>query len=387
MIVLPALFAVATSVQGPPPPIRGEIEAPEALTAFFAAARNLERGKATDDVRVAHFGDSHSTIDSLPRMARRALQSRFGDGGRGFVMLGRPWDWYNQDGIESGETKGFARVQLHESYAGPGGVSMHSTKRGSVLSTRVTADTTRVTLVYEKTPTGAPISYWVDETLTAVSSKESREPGVGYAEVQVAGGGHKVEVRVGDGDAWIYGVELDKPAKGIVYDALGIDGARASDFVKINEAWLGAYMQRRPASLVVLAYGANEAGDSKPLDEYERWVTEAIRKAKRLAPGASCLLIGPPDREGKTGKTWATLPRVHDVVRIERALASREGCAFFDTFAAMGGDGTAHAWRNWSPSASRPDHIHYTPFGYRALSEAYAKALMAAYEAWSANVK
>lgn len=296
-------------------------------------------------------------------------------------MLGRPYDWYNQEGISSGETKGFVRKK-HADYSGPGGLVMHSGARGAHLSTQVEASTSRVTLVYERHPNGAPLTLLVDDTVTAVSTKDSLKTGASYTSVDVPAGAHKIDLRTGDGDAWVYGVELESDKRGIVYDALGVDGARAADFVKFNEPWIASYMARRPAALIVLAYGANEAGDSKPIDELERSVSDAIAKAKRLAPGASCLLLGPPDREFRTGKSWTTHPRIHDVVRIERAAASSQGCAFFDTFAAMGGDGTAHAWRQRSPAASRPDHVHYTPFGYRALSDAYAMALMNAYTTW-----
>ena len=381
------LAAVAATPAAPSPALelRGTIEFSAALANFFAATRKLESGALREDIRVAHFGDSHSTIDSLSRSARTALQRRFGNGGRGFVMLGRPYDWYNQDGIESAPGKGFAR-EKHAEYTGPGGLVMHSQARGSLISTQVQATTSKVTLVFERSPTGAPLSFYVDDTITAVSTKDSTKTGAAYVEVEVPAGSHRVEVRAGQGDAWVYGVELESDKSGIVYDALGVDGARASDFVQYNEPWLAAYMARRPASLVVLAYGANEASDSnatKPLEEMEQSVKDAVAKAKRLAPNASCLLLGPPDIESKVGKTWTTNPRLAEVIKVERAVASAQGCAFFDTFAAMGGEGTAQAWRQRTPAASRPDHLHYTPVGYRALSDAYAVALMSAYDAWA----
>lgn len=385
MIFAPFVFAATAAVASPapsaPPEVRGQLEFPEALSSFFKAASRLEQGSATDDVRVFHFGDSHNTIDSLPRSARRALQSRFGDGGRGFVMLGRPWAWYNQDGIESGETRGFFR-EKHALYTGPGGVVMHSRTRGSLLRTVTTADATRVTLLFERSPNGAPLSFYVDDTLTAVSTKDRQKSGLGSVSVDVPSGAHRIELRTGDGEAWVYGVELEREKKGIVYDALGIDGAKAKDFVAFNEAWLKAYADRQPPALVVLAYGTNEASDTKALREHEASMREAIAKLKRLAPESACLLLGPPDSQQKKGNTWSTSARVQGVIEFERALAKSEGCAFFDTFAAMGGAGTAHAWRSLSPAASRPDHVHYTPVGYRALSEGYAAALMSAYEAW-----
>jgi len=60
---------------------------------FFEALARLEAGQAEDDVRVTQFGDSHTAADIETAVVRRALQARFGDGGRGFrrdrAALGR----------------------------------------------------------------------------------------------------------------------------------------------------------------------------------------------------------------------------------------------------------------------------------------------------------
>ena len=51
-------------------------------------------------VNVLHFGDSPISADQISADVRRLLQARFGDAGQGFVLIAKPWAWYNHDGIE-----------------------------------------------------------------------------------------------------------------------------------------------------------------------------------------------------------------------------------------------------------------------------------------------
>ncbi len=51
-----------------------------------------------------------------------------------------------------------------------------------------------------------------------------------------------------------------KFATGVTYETLGINGAQASIMLNWNEAVLRSNIERRNPSLIVLAYGTNEAG-------------------------------------------------------------------------------------------------------------------------------
>ena len=66
---------------------------------FFESLARLEDGKAQDDIRIIQFGDSHTAADIQSAAARRGLQARFGDGGRGFVADA------HADTLEVGDTR------------------------------------------------------------------------------------------------------------------------------------------------------------------------------------------------------------------------------------------------------------------------------------------
>src|SRR6185369_17739867 len=93
---------------------------------------------SADDVRLIQIGDSHTAADWYTGVVRRMLQARFGDGGRGFVAVGKPWKGYVQDGIRVGMTAEWAPEHakfVHGRVVGDGlyglsGVAVSCQKRG-----------------------------------------------------------------------------------------------------------------------------------------------------------------------------------------------------------------------------------------------------------------
>ena len=90
--------------------------------------------------------------------------------------------------------------------------------------------------------------------------------------------------------------------------------------------------------LLIVNYGTNEAGFKAFVDKgYEIELREAIRRIRGALPNSSILIMSPMDRgeKAESGKveTIRTIPKI---VNIQRRVAAETGCAFFDTFTAMG---------------------------------------------------
>lgn len=77
----------------------GNLDRPDRLSHLFRVLAGLDSGRARDDVRILQFGDSHTAADVGTSTLRHLFQARFGDGGRGFVSIGKPWKTYAQDGV------------------------------------------------------------------------------------------------------------------------------------------------------------------------------------------------------------------------------------------------------------------------------------------------
>jgi len=65
------------------------------------------------------------------------------------------------------------------------------------------------------------------------------------------------------------------------------------------------------------------------------------------------------------------------IVAIQKRVAQETGCGFFDTFQAMGGEGTMAHWYNDQPRLVSADFIHPTPAGARIIAVAFVKELVA----------
>ena len=66
----------------------------EALTPLFEALASAEGGTRRTPVHILQIGDSHTAGDRITGAVRAALQARFGNGGRGVLPAGVPWDGY-----------------------------------------------------------------------------------------------------------------------------------------------------------------------------------------------------------------------------------------------------------------------------------------------------
>ena len=66
------------------------------------------------------------------------------------------------------------------------------------------------------------------------------------------------------------------------------------------------------------------------------------------------------------------MPRL---VKLESKVAGESGVAFFNTFEAMGGEGTMAKWYNGEPRLVGADFIHPMPAGARIVGELLYNAL------------
>jgi len=64
------------------------------------------------------------------------------------------------------------------------------------------------------------------------------------------------------------------------------------------------------------------------------------------------------------------------LVALQAKLAAENGCAFFDTFEAMGGPGTMGRWYMAEPRLVSADFIHPMPTGARIVGTLLYQALM-----------
>lgn len=348
------------------------IENPEALAAFFT--RLAEAGASA--VRVLQYGDSHTAADSFSGVVRLSLQQQYGDGGLGFGFAGRPFIGYRRLGSPATESKKWKVEGLTrgagEAPFGLGGVTLTARVPGETLSLRTSCS--RFELQFLRHPDAGRVEISVDGS-AQVTIDTSGEPGPGNAAVDVADGEHTFEVRTLDRrPVWIWGWVTGR-AHGVTYENLGINGAQASIMLLWDETAHASQLERRAPALVVLAYGTNEAGAPDwTADGYHQSLSAAVSRIRKALPGASVLLLGPPDRAARKKGAWITLERLNAIIDIQRSVARQQNAAFWDQRSQMGGAGSMHTW--YVAGLAQGDHVHFTEAGYTQLGHLFVRQLL-----------
>jgi lysophospholipase L1-like esterase len=336
-------------------------------------------------VRVLHYGDSPTTGDLITSDARVMFQKQFGDGGAGFVLIAKPWAWYFHRGVDMDSSQWTIDVagdtQIKDGLHGLGGASFQGLP-GAVANFSVKDHQRTAEVAFLEQPEGGTFSFEADgnELGKVETAAEERHPA--WKSFELPPGTKKFTVRVEGGRVRLYGVEFSKAQPGVLYSSLGVNGA---NITLLSRAFNGphwtAQLHHYKPDLVVLAYGTNESGFPKFVDS--TWAAEmklAVKRVQTALPGASILLMSPMDRGERNERgeieTIAAMPRL---VKIEAKVAEDTGVAFFNTFQAMGGEGTMGRWYAAEPRLVGSDYIHPMPAGAKIVGELLYGALRDGY--------
>ena len=337
-----------------------------------------------EGVHIIHYGDSPTTADLITADARALLQHEFGDGGVGFVLMARPWAWYNHRGIDMSGSNWKIDVggnsTIKDGLNGLGAVSFRGAP-GAVSHWKVKTAHRSVEIAYLVEPQGGVFEVEADGNPIGTGSS-TVAPGEhpftpGYATFDIPPGTAEIGLKVTSGSVRFYGADFRK-GPGVVYSSLGINGANVTLLSNaFNEAHWAAQLRHYKPDLIIVNYGTNESGFPNFVDStWGHEMRKTVARLQRAVPEASILLMSPMDRgaKGVNGEiaTISTMPRL---VATESKIAADTGVAFFDTFEAMGGSGTMGRWYTSEPRLVGSDYIHPMPAGARIVGELLFSAL------------
>jgi len=371
-----------------------EIENPEALDHYFGQLTLTELKLPGAITRAGQWGDSVLGGDGLTHALRQKLQARFGDAGHGFHDLSRYSVGYIHHGVRFDDRGGWRSCEIifkcrPDARYGYGGV--HSSSTGGAESAWRTNGkspgdkASRFELWYAKAPDGGRFQVRIDEGTTRTIDTRSSKLTDAVEVFSVPDGPHVFEVRAaGNGLARGYGVVLEREVPGVVWDELSLIGSFTQRLDYQDAEHLGWQLRRRNVDLMVFIFGGNdvqrEFGDLKTtMTPYENEYTRVIRKFRGGRPEASCMVMSLIDhgtREENTVRTRSIVPRL---VSSQRRVAEAQGCAFFDTFHAMGGENSIGRWYQARPQLAAPDFSHPTAAGQGVIATLVYRALMKRY--------
>ncbi|WP_082305048.1 MBOAT family O-acyltransferase [Persicobacter sp. CCB-QB2] len=168
----------------------------------------------------------------------------------------------------------------------------------------------------------------------------------------------------------------DSQASGIVYSAIGSNGAKYLDYNKYNLFF--EQLGELPADLYIFSMGTNECfAPTYSLKDVERDVLDFIHRVRKKHPNAPILLTTPADSYTGRGRNRKFNPRVEQVRDVIIEVAQKEQVAYWDWWRVMGG---ANGISNWKKQGFSRDYVHFSADGYRLQGEMLYEALMRAYQ-------
>jgi lysophospholipase L1-like esterase len=378
-----------------PLPARADvsIEDPSgAMRAFYQALSRVSAKQPGALVRVLHYGDSITSNDAVTHAAREALQSKYGDGGAGFVPFALPspsfrhftaqrtfrgWTVKNVTFKKAGDGRYGVGGSAFE--GGAGAESTFSTVKKGTLGSKVA----RFDIYYMVQPGGGSLALELDGKPAGTLSTAG-EIGSGFHSVEAPDGAHSLTVRVVSGRVRVFGVVMERPGPGVTYDNLGLASNSAKSLKTMRADYLAQQHAHRAADLIIVHLGANEAdwyaAGPKSIAEYAAVYDELIGNLRAAAPKASCLIMGSTDAAIAGTTRVVPKPAIPGMVEAQRKVAAAKGCAFWDALTWMGGQGSVVKWRkqgDWEPDLTHPNAS-----GAARLAGGLVGALVAGFTAW-----
>jgi lysophospholipase L1-like esterase len=309
--------------------------------------------------------------------------------------------------------------------------------RLAITSKQTLPDKSRLTLYYAPFPGHRTVEVWSGGKRFAVLAPPQVLTGtLGMVTVPWPSELGAVELRVGgtatDAEFRFYGASVERSDLAVVYDALGVSGTTQEAPLRRGDGAMEDYIRRAQPDLLVVWYGSNSAvTDHFSAEAFRKPYQQLVEQLREAAGRVPTLMIGPPDLERRaegcghwlyakrrrkadpaamrrfvcepesavvrsknkvvypaegvtSAAQWTrwlqscnheTLPTIDQITQVESQVAEASDSIFFDTFAAMGGEGSIHQWICADPRLAEFDHVHLSREGHARLAQMIAEQL------------
>lgn len=346
---------------------------------FLTALEDLKTRKRKK-VRVAYFGDSMIEADLITGDLRDSLQAHFGGEGVGFVQItsvvatwrtsirhtfSDNWKDYHFKNKPTDNTLlgicGHAFVPAPESWVKYSPVQKPGLNHFN-----------QVDLLYG--PAAGTNVLINDKPYTLNGTAAVNELQLPPADVQ-----NSVMLKYGGGATppALYGLSFESDS-GVYVDNYSFRGITGLELAFLNGSMIQQMQQQHPYDLVVIHYGANVLFRPELTDYnwYEQSMQKVMASFRNNWPNTSFLIIGTADRGYMKDDHFVTAPGVRPLLKAQHELAQDNGTAYWNLFAAMGGDGSMARWVQEDPAYGKKDHTHFTTYGARRVGGLLYKAIM-----------
>lgn len=311
-------------------------------------------------VRILHIGDSHIQAEMVTNELRKLLQEQYGNAGRGLLMpLRLAGTNQSHDYTVTSPSKDFTQTRLLKlPWPVRPGITGIAVKSGEAT-----------TITWHPKRAGHSIA----------NAKLFTSAGV--KDVTPAAAVDSLTTDIAAGET-VYGLLTDNGRPGLLYSAIGNNGACFNDYLLIDK-----FAEQTPVfnpDLIILSMGTNEAFSYMTDAEITRSVNDLVRLLHHYNPAAQFLVLTPMECQKNRNHGFKPLSPYYDinvknkhVAQLIKDECARIGVPVWDFYTVAGGDGCSDKWIE-AKLFSR-DRIHLVNDGYvlqgRLLFQALKNAL------------
>jgi lysophospholipase L1-like esterase len=362
----------------------------------------FEKLKSGSPVRILHYGDSQIEGDRMTGFLRQKLQTQFGGTGVGLVV---PSDVYSTTGYvirPSPEWKrytGFSNIDpkvKHKKY----GVMAAFSRFTDIVEDSSISNQPITEAWIEVGPSKA--AYGNAQLFSHAKLMYGNCRDSVWLKVYIGSNEIHSSLLIDDKDYHVIDLPVNGPAllkyvfkgkdspdiyafslegtPGVLVDNIALRGASGTFFNNLNQDLQRRQFNDLSVDLFILQFGGNTVPylqDEKQVTDYASWLKSQIRNLKKMVPGATVILIGPSDMSTKVGETFATYPLLPKVVTAMKNAAHDSDAAYWDMYAAMGGENSMVAWVEKNLAGN--DYTHFSPQGSKYIIQMFYEALMQEY--------
>lgn len=357
-----------------------------AMDMFFESLRETALKKRKEPVRISQYGDSLISGDGFTGQLRNLLQSRFGDGGHGYIPLKAPSRFMGFHGLrvsssESWKLDSITRSSKKPRALGVGGASFvpKGATRLKIQSRDKSRTFDRLGVLASVNNLNKPVQFHLkteaNKQQISVPTKALQDE-VHWLSIKPT---PNVELS-NFNHATYYGIVLENQGHGVVVDNFGMLSSRVSSLVRMDAKHWKQQLKARGVNLASFSFGTNSAFSGKPsskwLNRYKGVYGYVLNAAQDVRDNRDCLVLSILTRASKQNDRILQYPSVKPMVAAQRETALKAGCAFWNMNAAMGGEKGPAKWYKNSPRLLGSDFTHPTSTGYRKLAKMFHGALL-----------
>jgi len=176
----------------------------------------------------------------------------------------------------------------------------------------------------------------------------------------------------------VRGFILEKETPGIVYNAIGVNGASVPSYLKCEDFEKELHLLK--PDLIVFEIGINDAASQAFNKElFYKNYNSLIGKVKRVNPNCAFIFITNNDSFRRVSRRRYRVNQNGTLARtVFFQLAAENQGGVWDLFSLMGGLGSIQQWQTLELAKS--DKIHFTDSGYQLIGDMFYNAFVKYYK-------